>query len=51
MERMRRELNAILAAASNQPLAKVEKDTDRDFYMTAQEAVDYGLADAIIKKL
>jgi ATP-dependent Clp protease protease subunit len=51
MERMRRELNAILAAASNQPLAKVEKDTDRDFYMTAQEAVDYGLADAIIKKI
>ena len=51
MERMRRELNAILAAASGQPLAKVEKDTDRDFYMTAQEAVDYGLADAIVKKL
>jgi ATP-dependent Clp protease protease subunit len=51
MERMRRELNAILAAASNQPLTKVEKDTDRDFYMTAQEAVDYGLADAIIKKI
>ncbi|MFZ9201711.1 MAG: ClpP family protease [Opitutales bacterium] len=51
MERMRRELNAILATASGQPLAKVEKDTDRDFYMTAQEAVDYGLADAIIKKL
>lgn len=51
MERMRRELNAILAQASGQPLAKVEKDTDRDFYMTAKEAVDYGLADAIITKL
>ncbi len=51
MERMRRELNAILAEASGQPLAKVEKDTDRDFYMTAKEAVDYGLADGIIAKL
>lgn len=51
MERMRRELNAILAQASGQPLAKVEKDTDRDFYMTAKEAVDYGLADAIVTKL
>lgn len=51
MERMRRELNAILAEASGQPLAKVEKDTDRDFYMTAKEAVDYGLADGIINKL
>jgi ATP-dependent Clp protease protease subunit len=37
--------------ASGQPLAKVEKDTDRDFYMTAKEAVEYGLADAIITKL
>ncbi len=51
MERMRRELNAILAEASGQPLAKVEKDTDRDFYMTAKEAVEYGLADGIISKL
>ena len=51
MERMRRELNAILAEASGQPLAKVEKDTDRDFYMTAKEAVDYGLADGIVAKL
>ena len=51
MERMRRELNAILATASGQPLAKVEKDTDRDFYMTAKEAVEYGLADAIVTKL
>lgn len=51
MERMRRELNAILAEASGQPLAKVEKDTDRDFYMTAKEAVEYGLADGIITKL
>jgi ATP-dependent Clp protease protease subunit len=51
IERMRRELNAILSDASGQPLAKVEKDTDRDFYMTAKEAVEYGLADAIITKL
>jgi ATP-dependent Clp protease protease subunit len=51
MERLRSELNGILAAASGQPLAKVEKDTDRDFYMNAEEAIAYGLADAIVDKL
>jgi ATP-dependent Clp protease protease subunit len=47
MERTRHRLNHILAQASGQPLSKIEKDTDRDFYMSAQEAIDYGLADAI----
>lgn len=51
MERLRDELNAILAASSGQKLAKIQKDTDRDFYMTAQEAIDYGLADAIVDKI
>lgn len=51
MERLRNELNRILAAASGQPLAKVEKDTDRDFYMDAREAIAYGLADAIVTGL
>ncbi len=51
MERLRNELNGILAAASGQPLAKVEKDTDRDFYLNAEEAIAYGLADAIVDKL
>lgn len=51
MERMRSELNRILADASGQPLEKVAKDTDRDFYMTAAETIAYGLADAIVESL
>lgn len=42
-------LNQILAKHTGQPMAKIEKDTDRDFWMTAQEAKDYGLVDEIIK--
>lgn len=48
MERTREELNRILADASGQPLEKVTRDTDRDFYLNAEEAIRYGLADAII---
>lgn len=51
MEKLRHELNKILAEASGQPLAKVEKDTDRDFYLDAKEALAYGLADAIVERL
>ena len=51
MERMRAELNKILSEASGQPLDKVTADTDRDFFMTAQEAIDYGLADAIVTSI
>ena len=48
MERLRDELNPILAKSSGQAIEKIEKDTDRDFYMTADEAIAYGLADAIV---
>jgi ATP-dependent Clp protease protease subunit len=51
MERLRDELNTILADSSGQKLDKIQKDTDRDFYMTAKEAIEYGLADAIIEKI
>ena len=51
MERLREELNRILADASGQPMDKIVKDTDRDFYMTAKEAIDYGLADRIVTSL
>lgn len=51
LERMREELNKILAEASGQPLEKIAADTDRDFFMTAQEAIDYGLADGIVGEL
>ena len=43
-------LNQILAKHTNQSLKKIEKDTDRDFYLSAQEAKEYGLVDEIIKK-
>mgnify|MGYP001590425339 CR=1 FL=1 len=42
-------LNQILAKHTGQSLAKIEKDTDRDFYLSAQEAKEYGLIDEIIK--
>ena len=51
MEKLRDELNNILANASGQPLEKIQKDTDRDFYMTAEEAIEYGLADSICETL
>ncbi len=51
MERLRDELNEILSKASGQPLEKIQKDTDRDFYMTAPEAIKYGLADKIVEKI
>ena len=43
-------LNEILAKHTNQPLSKVKKDTNRDYFMTGQEAVSYGLIDAVINK-
>ncbi|MGX8716377.1 MAG: ClpP family protease [bacterium] len=48
MEKSRAELNQILANASGQTIEKITHDTDRDFYLNAKEAIDYGLADEII---
>lgn len=42
-------LNEILAKHTGQPIAKMERDTDRDFYMSAQEAKEYGVIDEVIK--
>ncbi|MCL5004804.1 MAG: ATP-dependent Clp endopeptidase proteolytic subunit ClpP [Patescibacteria group bacterium] len=42
-------LNQILAKHVGQPMSKIEKDTDRDFYLSAQEAKEYGIIDEIIK--
>jgi len=47
--RTRELLNKMLAKASGKPLAQIEKDTDRDFFMTADEAKKYGLVDTILK--
>jgi ATP-dependent Clp protease protease subunit len=51
MEKLREELNRILAASSGQPLEKIRRDSDRDFYLNAKEAIEYGLADAIVEKI
>ena len=48
MEKWRDLLNKILADSSGQKLAKVAKDTDRDFYLDAEATLEYGLADRII---
>ena len=51
MEKLRHELNQILADASGKPLEQVENDTDRDFYLNANEALEYGLADEIVEEI
>ncbi|MBB3113171.1 ATP-dependent Clp protease protease subunit [Paenibacillus phyllosphaerae] len=44
-------LNRILSERTGQPLEKIERDTDRDYFMSAQEASVYGLVDKVIEKL
>ena len=46
----RKQLNAIIAERTDQTLKKVEKDTDRDFFMSAEEAKAYGIIDDVIVK-
>jgi ATP-dependent Clp protease protease subunit len=48
--RMKDELNQILAKLTEQPLSKIEADTERDYYMTSEQAKSYGLIDAILIK-
>ena len=45
----RKQLNDILADRTGQPLDKIAKDTDRDYYMTSEEAKAYGIIDEVIK--
>lgn len=45
---MKEKLNKILSSHTGQPISKVEKDTDRDFYLTPEEAKKYGLIDEVI---
>ena len=47
--KIKEKLNQILAKHTGQPLKKVEKDTDRDFYLSAEEAKKYGIIDEVIK--
>jgi len=47
---LRRKLNTILSKNTNKTLKQIEKDTDRDYYMSAKEALDYGIVDKILKE-
>jgi ATP-dependent Clp protease protease subunit len=48
---MRDRLNKLIADATGQPLKKVEKDTDRDFWLSGREAIEYGLATHMITSM
>lgn len=47
---IRERINTILAERTGQPFERIEKDTDRDYYMTAEEAVAYGIIDEVIER-
>jgi ATP-dependent Clp protease protease subunit len=47
--KLKDKINKILAKNTGQPLERIEKDTDRDFYLSAQEAKEYGIIDEVIK--
>jgi ATP-dependent Clp protease protease subunit len=47
--RLRERLNEILAHHTGQPLEAIERDTERDYYMSAQEAAEYGLVDKVLE--
>jgi ATP-dependent Clp protease, protease subunit len=47
--RLKARLNSILSQATGQPIESIERDTERDFYLDAEQAVSYGLADQVLK--
>jgi len=49
IQRMKDSLNSILAEQTSQPIEKIEADTERDNFMSAQEAADYGLVDKVLE--
>ena len=49
--RIKKTLNEILASNTGQPLKKIEKDTDRDYIMTPEQALEYGMIDKIVTKM
>jgi ATP-dependent Clp protease protease subunit len=49
MSRVKKRMNEILVYHTSQPMEVIEKDTDRDFFLTAEEAVNYGLIDKIVR--
>ena len=49
LEKLRIKINKLIADESGQSLKKVEKDTDRDYFLSGQEAKDYGIVDHVIR--
>jgi ATP-dependent Clp protease protease subunit len=47
--RIKNELNELIARHTSQPLERIERDTDRDFYLSPEEAIEYGLIDGVIE--
>ena len=50
IKKLKSELYHIIASHSGQPFEKVEKDSDRDYWMTAEEALEYGMIDRVLEK-
>jgi len=48
---LKKRLNEILAKNTGQKLSKIEKDVDRDFWMSAEESVEYGIIDKVVKTI
>ena len=49
MLRLKKRINEILAENTGQPLEKIEEDTNRDIFMSAEESVKYGLVDHVLE--
>jgi len=49
--RLKKMLNSILAKETGQPVSRIEKDTERDFYMSPEEALKYGIIDEVIETI
>ena len=50
IQKIKSKINKILSEQTGKPLSQVEKDTDRDYYMSALESKEYGLIDKVIEK-
>ena len=50
MIKLKHKMNELLSKNTNNPIEKVEKDTERDYFMSAIEAKEYGIIDKIIEK-
>jgi ATP-dependent Clp protease protease subunit len=48
---MKQRLNQLIADETGQPLEKVAEDTDRDYWMTVEEAIDYGIVTKVVNSI